>query len=264
MPIPNRKTFPTDRDDLIVVQTDDGSHTLQSVGTNDLYHSGCGAKAETEHVYLGNSNVTARLQRQQPTRVLEIGLGTSMGMLMSMDLAQRHHAALSYVALELDWISAQTLAFLQPQQWLSQFSNAGSEFGAAPNDLLHQYNAFREKLPAQVPEGDYHWQLDPLRQLTVVVGDLLNWKVASVAPFDAIFYDPFSAGSAPELWDEACFAKMRSVALPHTRLVTYCCSRKVRDALHAAAWDVQRVPGPVGGKREVLYAVPRADSPPID
>ena len=260
MPIPHRETFPTDRDDLLVVQTDDGSRTLQYAGTDDLYHSGCGAKTETQHVYLENSNVAMRLQQQLPTRILEVGLGTSMGMLMSMDLAVRQQAKLSYVALEIDWISAQTLGFLQPENWLSQSANSERSPSDKPSDssskLVQRYMAFRQSLPARVPTGDYHWQLDVQRQLMVVVGDLLDWQVSSVSPFDAIYYDPFSPASAPQLWDQACFAKMRSIALPHTRLVTYCCSRKVRDALQAAGWEVQRVPGPPGGKREVLYAVP--------
>ena len=94
MPIPIRETFSTDRNDLMVQITDDGSLTLVKTGSDDAYHSGCGAATETRHVYLEISGIIDRLRDRQPSRVLEIGLGTSQAMLMTIDAAIENDATI--------------------------------------------------------------------------------------------------------------------------------------------------------------------------
>jgi tRNA U34 5-methylaminomethyl-2-thiouridine-forming methyltransferase MnmC len=244
MAIPVRPTFPTDRDDLLVQQTDDGSRTLLRRGTQDAFHSGCGAASESKHVYLRNSGVVERLQGGQSTSVLEVGLGTAMAMLMTFDLAAKYDTPLEYHALENDWISWETQQLLEPECWLESTS------------ILAQYARFREQLPGQVPSGQYHCQFDSARRLCVEVADAATWKSQSAKRFDAIYYDPFCPESAAELWTAECFASMRAAIKDDGALTTYSCSRPVRDALEQSGWRVQRVPGPVGGKREVLIARP--------
>ena len=244
MPVPIRKTFPTDRDDLVVQVTDDDSLTLVRRGTDDAYHSGCGAASETRHVYLRGTGVIERLQNRLSTRVLEIGLGTSMAMLMSLDTALNHDAEIDYTAIETDWISATTLEYLEPRRWVSD------------PGIVDAYQEFRNSLPDQVPVGVYDWQLDPRRRVSVLVSDVRRWKPIDGQAFDAIFYDPFCPENAPELWTAECLSVMRSVIDSGGRLATYSCSRPVRSALEQAEWDVLRVPGPEGGKRQVLIAHP--------
>ena len=244
MPIPVRETFSTDREDLIVQVTDDGSLTLVRAGSDDAFHSGCGAASETRHVYLRNSGVSERLGGQQPTRVLEIGLGTSMAMLMTLDAAVAQDAVLDYVAIETDWIGAATLQYLKPRDWISK------------PGLVDAYLDFRRSLPDEVSPGTYRWRLDARRNVTIEVADVRQWRHEAEPPFDAIYYDPFCCESAPELWTSDCFRSMRRVISDTGKLTTYSCSRPVRDALEQAGWQVERVPGPVGGKREVIIASP--------
>ncbi|QDV45973.1 tRNA 5-methylaminomethyl-2-thiouridine biosynthesis bifunctional protein MnmC [Stieleria neptunia] len=244
MPIPVRETFPTDRQDLIVQVTDDGSLTLVRAGSDDAFHSGCGAASETRHVYLRNSGVLDRLRDRKQTRVLEIGLGTSMAMLMTLDAAVARDTVLEYVAIETDWISAATLEYLKPRDW------------TARPDLVDAYLDFRRSLPDEVPPGTYRWRFDARRTVVIEVSDVRDWSDATRSPFDAIYYDPFCCESAPELWTSDCFRSMRRSIRDTGKLTTYSCSRPVRDALEQAGWQVQRVPGPVGGKREVIIASP--------
>lgn len=245
MPIPVRATYPTDRDDLIAQVTDDGSLTLVKMGSNDAFHSGCGAVAETRQVYLSGSGVASRLAEQRSTRVLEIGLGTSMAMLMTVDASLTNGAPLEYVAIETDWIGAATLEFLKPRDWVVQ------------PDLVDEYLDFRNVLPDNVPPGSYPWRFDQDRLITIEVADVRDWNRGADHSFDAIYYDPFCPESAADLWTTASMKAMRDLISDDGKLATYSCSRPVRTALEQAGWDVARVPGPKGGKREVIVASPR-------
>ncbi|WP_161604672.1 tRNA (5-methylaminomethyl-2-thiouridine)(34)-methyltransferase MnmD [Roseiconus nitratireducens] len=247
MPIPIRTTLATDRDDLLVQITDDGSRTLIRAGTEDSYHSGCGAVAESRHVYLQNSGVADRLAAAESIRVLEVGLGTAMAMLMTLDRALVHQASLHYVAVETDWISATTMTALNPQGWVE-----------TPG-LLQRYLDFRNGFPERPTDGLYRWNVDPERSVTVSVGDFRRWQPETRdEKFDAVYFDPFCPDSAPQLWTPECFSGLLPRVAPNGRLATYSCSRRVRDALTQAGWRVQRVAGPPDGKREVLIAVPAA------
>ena len=100
MPIPDRKRLPIQFPDLEIQITDDGSRTLVRLSDGVAYHSGCGAWNETRHVYLGNSGVPEKFLRKEPCCVLEIGLGTGMAMLATLDEAISAECKLEYVAIE--------------------------------------------------------------------------------------------------------------------------------------------------------------------
>jgi len=83
MPIPDRPTFDTADARWQCRITDDGSPTLVQTSTDDSMHSGCGAVAETRHVYLLGSGAEARIVAGHTTRVLELGFGTGLGWLIT-------------------------------------------------------------------------------------------------------------------------------------------------------------------------------------
>ncbi|MCC9602690.1 tRNA (5-methylaminomethyl-2-thiouridine)(34)-methyltransferase MnmD [Stieleria sp. JC731] len=250
MPIPIRETFATDRPDLQVMVTDDGSRTLLKTGTHDSFHSGCGALSETKHVYLQNSGIATRLTSRQPTSVLEVGLGTAMGLLVTLEQSLLHDTELYYAALETDWIAASTMRYLDPETWSSY------------PGLVDRYLDFRSSHANTTGPGTFRWSVDAKRTVDIHLTDALNWSPdhsqcpCHLMPFDAVYYDPFCPDTAPELWTSDCFKRMRTYVASHATLTTYSCSRVVRDAMSAAGWDVERVAGPIGGKREVLVATP--------
>ena len=167
-----------------------------------------------------------------------------MAMLMTVDLAITHDASLNYVAVETDCITARTLSHLKPHDWVSN------------PEVVDAYLAFRQSLPDLMPPGTYTWRPDARRSIDIECLDARDWVNPSGRLFDAIYYDPFCPESAPALWTRSCFTAMRKVIKDSGRLTTYSCSRPVRTALEQAHWHVDRVPGPVGGKREVIIALP--------
>ncbi len=241
MPIPARRHLPTAEPDLEIQITDDGSRTLVRTDRSDAYHSGCGAIAESRHVYLQNSGVRDRLADGRATRVLELGFGTGMNALMTIDLAVRYHASLRYVALDLRLPDAETLAGLLPQTWVDD-----------PR-LADSFLAWRSASDSSIPES-LCWSPADNVVLEIRLADFHAFRPDDDAGFDAIYFDPFAPATDPASWSVEIFARMRQSLAPEGRLVTYCVSRRVRDACRDAGLDVRRVAGPSGGKREVMIA----------
>ncbi len=251
MTIPQRMTGETDDPRWQWRLTDDGSYTLVETASGDAMHSGCGALAETQHVYLTGSGVRQRLQTGLATRVFEFGFGSALGWLVTADWALRHGAELQFVGLDLQ---LPPLAVVQRLNWAGLF-------GQTPLlDATWQWFAdAAEALAANHPPPLL--RIDGA-QLQVILAEGASWCRDSAGErfatadsrFHAIYFDPFSPQSAPELWTREVFSALRRIVHPAGRLASYCVNRRVRDDLTASGWVVQRVPGPPGGKREVLTA----------
>ena len=239
---PSRKTIPLKDSELAVQVTDDQSRTLIFPGTNVSYHSGSGARSETQHVYLENSGVADRLRSGQPTSVLEIGLGTGMGMLLTLDLAQANDSALNYTAVENCWLAADLLSELQLERLVSQPA------------LVERYLQWREEIGDPSLGREYRWHPTERQTISVAHQDALDWVQNDGGLYDAIFFDPFAPDTNPKVWQASFLTKLRRLLRNDGRLVTYSVGRAVRDAFHIAGFDVARVPGPPGGKREVMIA----------
>jgi tRNA U34 5-methylaminomethyl-2-thiouridine-forming methyltransferase MnmC len=144
--------------------------------------------------------------------------------------------------LENDWVPADVLRQLQPETWI------------ANRQLAESLVAFRQQLPSRVDDGTYQWIAGDKQKVTIHVGDALTHPYDAELTFDAIYFDPFSPASNPNLWKADLLARLARVLKPSGRLVTYCVSRQVRERLTEVGFEIRRVPGPPGGKREVLIA----------
>lgn len=251
MPIPNRPTFATADARWQCRITDDGSPTLVQTATADSMHSGCGALAETRHVYLIGSGAKARLAAGQATRVLELGFGTGLGWMVTAQAAIEHHAPLDYLALESDLPPPAVIRQLDWHRFIDNHELVDATIQwFADVEAAHDSQT---KLPKLVLGT---------ATLEVSLGDAAQWcsgpehhsYTKPDSQFDAIYFDPFSPESSPRLWQSDILAVMHAVTRPNGRLTSYCVNRQVRDAMQTAGWHVGKSPGPPGGKREVLIA----------
>ncbi|MDA8743012.1 MnmC family methyltransferase [Rubripirellula amarantea] len=243
--IPIRPTYPSRHPALKVLVTDDGSRTLVDPDTQIAFHSGCGAIAETRHVYLNNSMVATRLGLQKPTQVLEFGLGTGMAMFMTLDFAMSHNAPLTYVAIDRDWLSADVLPALILDQSL------------AKKDLVQQYSRWRSSISDWTTGQRHVWHVDDKCRIDIVIDDFaiaVSSLVSSNERFEAIYFDPFDPAESPEAWTPAITDAANELLTDDGYLTTYCVNRNVRDTFALSGFDVYRVPGPHGGKRQVMVA----------
>lgn len=221
-------------------RTGDGSLTLHSEAYGQTFHSLHGAAAEARHVYLEGSGVAAALADGKAVRVLEVGFGTGLNCWLAADAAVRTGAQLELVSLEKSLLSADTVR--------------GLEFGHLLHDpaLLDVWLEFRAGLPDFVPPGALRVGLAPGVSLQVLVGEARQASLPG--PFDVVWHDAFSPEANPELWDEAFLEQLWECLRPGGVLVTYSVKGTVRRLLAGLGFEVVKLPGPPGGKREMLRA----------
>ena len=188
------------------------------------------------------SGVQQRLQSGQPTSVLEIGLGTGLGMLMTVDAAITAATPLRFDSVEFNLLDRQVLSRLQLEDQLVH------------RWLVERFLDWRDTLGDPVAPGEHHWQVDNDFAVRLMVGDARTLTFEAKPTYHAIYFDPFAPSENPELWQREFLCKMRSLLHSDGVITTYCVSRAVRDNFASAGFAVRRVRGPAGGKREVLIA----------
>ncbi|MGI4974586.1 MAG: tRNA (5-methylaminomethyl-2-thiouridine)(34)-methyltransferase MnmD [Janthinobacterium lividum] len=216
--------------------TADGSPTLYVLALDEHYHSRHGAAQESRHVFIEAGLaplLAAGLEQTQPLRVLEIGLGTGLNALLTLEAARPTGAAIAYDGYETVPLPADALEALAPQwQADAELSQAFSHMHAAP---------WNEPLA-----------LAPGFSLTKLLAEIQD---AALPPshYDLLYFDAFAPEKQPELWMEAIFAKLYATAAPGAVLVSYCAQGQFRRNLRAAGWLTEKLPGPPG-KREMTRA----------
>ncbi len=226
---------------MSVKRTGDGSNTLYSERYGQTFHSHHGAVAESRHVFLEASGMAARLAAGEPGRLLEVGFGTGLNCWLTADAALSAGARLELVSLEQNALPASVVREL----------NYGT---ALQNpELLERYLLWREQLPESVPAGRHEVELAANVLLTLLVGEATEQELPEDWA-DAVYHDAFSPDANAELWSQAFLGKLRDSLQPGGVLVTYSVKGEVRRRLQELGFEVSKLPGPAGGKREMLVA----------
>ena len=79
--------------------------------------------------------------------------------------------------------------------------------------------------------------------------------IHSPLSFDVIYFDAFAPEKQPEMWSQELFNRLYVLLNEGGILTTYCAKGVIRRMLQAAGFTVERLPGPPGGKREILRAL---------
>jgi len=232
--------------------TADGTRTLTHERYGETYHSINGAQIESQHVFLQASGVEARTAQAKPTSVLEIGFGLGLNALLTADLALTHGALLRYDAFENDLVDASVIARMDyaeslqhpeiTQQLLSKVSavqRASSLSGESPPNI--------QATLALDGAAD-----SPSVQLQILLADATTSHILR-NHYHAIYLDAFSPDCNAECWSESFFCKLAPALTHDGKLTTYSAKGRVRRAMQAAGFVVNKIPGPPG-KREMLVA----------
>ena len=218
--------------------TADGSATLYVPALDEHYHSTHGARQESAHVFIRHGLwplLRAGRGLAQPLRLLEIGLGTGLNALLTLDSSVAAGAFVEYDGLETYPLPASVVAALQPE-WEPR--------GAPLNELFAQLHAAPWGSPTELLPG---FVLNKIHQP-------LQDTALGQTRYDLIYFDAFAPEKQPELWTEAVFRQLYAAAAPGAVLVSYCAQGQFRRNLRAAGWLTERLPGPLG-KREMTRAV---------
>ena len=230
--------LPDDAPKVELRTTADGSPTLYVPALNEHYHSQHGAAQESRHVFIAAGlrpllDAGQGQPDQPPLRLLEVGLGTGLNALLTLQQAQAAGAAVAYDGYETLPLPPATVAALAPQ------------WAALP--ALHR--AFGQLHAAAWNEP-----------LLLAAGFLLTKKLAQAQTaelpasyYDLFYFDAFAPDKQPELWTEDIFHNLYYAAAPGAVLVSYCAQGQFRRSLRAAGWRTEKLPGPPG-KREMTRA----------
>ena len=171
-------------------------------------------------------------------RVLEVGLGTGLNLLLTWVRCLEGKCSVHYTALEphpLPRAVLEALGHAGQLAWPGLHAPFLDLMTAAPHH-------------AQEAEGGLTFL-----QLDTPVQDL-----AAAAQYEVVYYDAFAPSAAPHMWTAEVFARLYAALVPGGVLVTYCAKGDVRRSMQSAGFRVERLPGPPG-KREML----RATRPPL-
>ena len=214
--------------------TADGSSTLYVPALDEHYHSTHGAVQEAQHVYLGAALEPALAAATGPLRVLEVGFGTGLNALLTLQRSLTAPVAIAYDTVEKHPLPPAVVAALHAERYL----------------LNPELLAYFEQLHAAA--WDEAVPLRPGFLLRKITGELQRTTLPPAA-YHVLYFDAFAPAKQPEMWTAAVFAQLYAAAAPGALLTSYCAKGSFRRSLQAAGWLVEKLPGPVG-KREMTRA----------
>lgn len=216
-----------------IILTEDGSKTLFNETIGEHYHSTRGALQESKHVFLQAGLVHATtLFPQQEISILEVGFGTGLNFLVSMDYALEQQIPIQYTGIEAFPITDSELQATDYQQYV------------APT----VWKAFSENYSNCI---DRRVELIPGYSLEVIKKQLAN--VQSLKSYDLVYYDAFSLQYQPEMWSNEIIEHTASFLRPGGVFVTYAITGNLKRALTSFGFKVEKLVG-APGKRQMLRA----------
>ena len=183
-----------------------------------------GARTESQHIFI---DMGLNASEVAEPHILEIGFGTGLNALLTLETAESTQRKVHYTGIEL-----------YPLSW-----EMIEPLGYSDNPLFKTLHI--------IP-----WEEDtiitPCFTLRKVQADFTT--LTTDRSFDIIYFDAFAPEKQPEMWSQELFDRLHVRLSEKGILTTYCAKGVVRRMLQTAGFTVERLPGPPGGKREILRA----------
>ncbi len=214
-----------------VQYTEDGSATLFVPELDEHYHSVKGAHAESLHVYRDCAYLFASESLEKvPLRLLEIGFGTGLNATVTA-MAATAERPVHYISLEKYPVEQHLISELRYDAFVdaSLFSAIHEAPWEHPTTIMPHFTLEKrccDLLIAPLPEN-----------------------------IDVVYFDAFAPEKQPEMWSAEIFARIFQAMRSGGVLTTYCAKGAVRRLLQSIGFTVERLAGPIGGKREILRAI---------
>ena len=218
---------------LKIITTADGSHSLFNEELNETYHSVHGAIQESLHVFIKRGLQYVLEKRSPlPIPIFEVGFGTGLNALLTLQYLQGHPKAVNYTAIEHSPLGEEIWSKLNYATLL----NLEAEF----KDL--HYSTWGRP---QVLNANFS---------LLKLNNTLQQVEFSKESIDLVYYDAFAPSKQPELWSFDVLGKFFEALKPGGVLVTYCAKGQLKRDLNALGLVVETLAGPPG-KKEMVRAV---------
>lgn len=205
------------------ILTADNTETFLNEAVGESYHSQTGAVEEALKKYAIPCKIK-ELAKTGKIRILDVcfGLGYNSAMAISVALEENPDCEIEVIGLEYDTNIISSIQEVNPP----------IAFFAKYKRLTPQKPEFKQgKVSVKVILGDARETCRALPE---------NY-------FDAVFFDPFSPKTAPEMWRETFFTEMYRVMKSSAILATYSCARMARENMSKAG--LMYDDGPIVGRR---------------
>lgn len=205
------------------ITTADKTETFLNEEIGETYHSQTGAVEEALKKYAVPCKIR-ELAKMGKIKILDVcfGMGYNSAMAIDVALETNPKCEIEIIGLENDPEIIKKIQkvnppikFFQHYRWLTP---ANLEFK-------------KGKVKVKVILGDARKEIKQLPE---------NY-------FDAVFFDPFSPKTAPEMWRKEFFAGVYRVMKDSATLATYSCARMVRENMSEAGLFYDD--GPIVGRR---------------
>lgn len=203
--------------------TADNSESFLNEEVKESYHSHSGAIEEAYKKYV----IPCKIKEKANTGELKIldvcfGLGYNSAAAISAALEENPNCKIEVIGLEIDPDIIAKIQEVNPQiPYFYQYKKITKD----SLEFTH------ENVKVKILLGDAHNTAKTLQS---------NY-------FDAIFFDPFSPKTAPDMWNTELLSEMYRLIKKDSILATYSCARIVRDNLKAVGFIYDD--GPTVGRR---------------
>ncbi len=217
-------------DNITIITTGDGSHSLLNCSLNETYHSVHGALRESLHVFIhhGLEYFSSR-HTKTAIRIFEVGFGTGLNALLAAQFADREKKNIEYVSVE---------AYPLSEQVWRQLNYAETEDAKLLFEKIH------------LADWNVEAPINSNFRLTKLKTTL---QQASLQPLstDIIFFDAFAPNKQPELWELPLLKKVTDGLHADGVFVTYCARGQLKRDLKSLGLKVETLAGPPGKKEMV-------------
>ena len=214
-----------------IIQTLDGSTTIQIKDWDECYHSRFGAIQEAKHVFIKNG---LSLFENKEISILEIGFGTGLNAFITFLEAPKLGQTIIYVGVEGYPVSAEEVISM----------NYVSELHAESESEIFE----------KMHNSNWEEGISLRADFVLTKRNQFFTDIEDIETFDLIYFDAFGYNVQPELWSTAIFQKMYNSLKPNGVLVTYAARGVVKRSMIEVGFKVEKLAGPPG-KREMFRAL---------
>jgi tRNA U34 5-methylaminomethyl-2-thiouridine-forming methyltransferase MnmC len=227
-------------EEVRIITTEDGSHSLYLPHLNETYHSFHGALQESRHVFIqmGLRHIS-NTAPNQVLNILEIGFGTGLNALLTLLETIGHGLSVHYHSLE---------PFPLPSAITGQLNYGEMAGGPQGRDYFQRLHEAPWNQDVQITDGFcLHKVLGKLEEKDLVQDY-----------YHVVYFDAFAPNKQGELWEREVLNKVVQAMAPGGVFVTYCAKGQLKRDLKTLGLEVETLPGPPGKKEMVRATKPGA------
>jgi len=220
-------------DNIKIITTEDGSHSLYHEGLKETYHSFHGALQESVHVFIEKGLRFWRNKSGLPKEVdvFEVGFGTGLNALLAAQFAMESEVKINLTTIEPYPLDIEIINQLNYAELIGQ-------------DQLK--TVFEE-----LHKSDWNKSVEINSFFTIhkVKSKLEDFQTEN--RFDVLFFDAFAPSKQAELWTSDLMQKCFDLLGNGGVFTTYSAKGQLKRDLKSVGFQVETLPGPPGKKEMV-------------